>query len=70
MDLDLDPDLDSIVGEAITLAPADAFGLFIDTAALHRDAAIDKGFTPEAAEQMAVALHSGMVALYCTSAGQ
>lgn len=59
-------DLGDIVGEAVELAPDVAFSLFLDTAAAHRANAIERGFSPEAAESMAVALHSGLVALYFT----
>lgn len=65
-DLDLSA-IETIVGDAVELAAADAFTLFLDTAAMHRDQALEKGFSPEAAESMAVALHSGLVALYFTS---
>jgi len=60
--------LGGIVVEGLSLAPPDAFDLFLDQAKIHKDAAVERGFSPEAAEQMAVALHSGLVALYFTSA--
>lgn len=63
---DIEFDLTDIVGEAVELAPDIAFTLFLDTAVAHRNAAIERGFSPEAAESMAVALHSGLVALYFT----
>ena len=47
-----------------------AFKLFLDTAAIHRGEALERGFSPEAAEQMAVQLHSGLVALYFTSSDE
>lgn len=47
-----------------------AFKLFLDTAAIHRNDGIERGFSPEAAEQMAVQLHSGLVALYFTSSDE
>ncbi len=65
--MDIEVDLSSLVGEAVRLAPEAAFALFIDSASMHRDAAIEQRFSPEAAEAMAVALHSGLVALYFTS---
>jgi len=45
------------------------FESFVKIAAEHRGRAEAEGFSPEAAEQMAVSLHSGLVALYFT-AGQ
>lgn len=60
--------IEAVVDEAARLDPADAFDLFLGTAARHRKAAEHEyGFSPEAAETMAVALHSGLVALYFTS---
>ena len=65
----MDIDIDALVSEVIEvqLAPDEAFALFLDSAAAHRDAAIERGFSPEAAESMSVALHSGLVAVYFTS---
>jgi len=68
MDLNIDIDIEALVGDALALAPDKAFSLFLDVAAQHRDAAGERGFSPEAAEHMATALHSGLVALYFTSA--
>ena len=70
MDIDVDIDIGEQVAEAVSLAPEEAFTLFLDTAAMHRNEARGRGFSPEAAEQMAVALHSGLVALYFMSADQ
>lgn len=65
MDLEIDQEaLQAAVGDALPLQPLDAFTLFVDTAALHRQAAIERGFSPESAEAMAVALHAGLVAAY------
>jgi hypothetical protein len=66
--VDLNLDLEALVGDALALAPDKAFSLFLDVAAQHRDAAAERGFSPEAAEHMATSLHSGLVALYFTSA--
>ena len=68
MELDIEVDLEALVGDALALAPGEAFSLFLDVAAQHRDAAGERGFSPEAAEHMATSLHSGLVALYFTSA--
>ena len=71
MEIDLDQEaLAGIVGEGLPLAPEAAFTLFLDSAKMHREAALERGFSPEAAEQMAVTLHSGLVALYFTSVDQ
>jgi hypothetical protein len=67
MELDIEPGMFEAGAIDVPLAPDEAFNLFIDTAAMHRESAIAKGFSPEAAETMAVALHSGLVALYFTS---
>jgi len=70
MEADLDVDLGAAISSAVELAPEDAFIMFIETAVDHRDLAMTKGFSPEAAEAMAVSLHSGLVALYFASVGQ
>jgi len=64
---DLDIDLGDLLGQVVSLAPNDVWQAFLEVSAEHRDAAIEQGFSPEAAEQMGVALHSGLVALYFTT---
>lgn len=63
-------DLEVQVSAALAAADLDETDLFdawLDVAWAHRSDAVNRGFSPEAAEQMAVALHSGLVARYFTS---
>lgn len=47
-----------------SVSGGEALVLFLDAAVAHRDEAVGRGFSPEAAEAMAVSVHSGLVAVY------
>lgn len=59
--------MDQTNQEVEEMGRTETFGVMIDIALAHKQEAEAKGFSPDAAEAMAVGLHSGLVARYFTS---
>lgn len=65
--MDFDIDTDALADALqVEVEEAELFAEMIAVAADHKRAALSAGFSPEAADSMAVALHSGLVARYFT----
>lgn len=64
---DVTVQFDPIMEVGLAAPPADDLNLILEISVGHRNAAEAEGFSPEAAEAMAVSLHSGLIAAYFTS---